>query len=67
MRDTVTCLRQSGIPLDQENEFITKNINSPIGVNYLTIKVQCIYISICQRVMLKHMAFSIPNQCVLHG
>ena len=32
MWDTITCLRQSGIPKDHENEFFTKDIYSQIGL-----------------------------------
>ena len=61
MRDTITCLKQSGIPVDQEKEFFTKYIYIQIGLKCFAIKVQCINSSICQTVMLKHMAFSILN------
>ena len=53
-------LRQSGIPIDHENEFFTKGIYSQIGLKCFAIKVLCIYPYICQRVMVMHMTFSIP-------
>ena len=39
MWDTITCLRQSGIPKDHENEFFTKDIYSQICQKCFAIKV----------------------------
>ena len=61
MRDIIISLKQSGIPIDQEKEFFTKDIYFQIGLKCFAIKVQCIYSSIYKRAMLKHMAFSILN------
>ena len=70
MWDTITCLRQSGVSIDHENEFFTKDLYSQIGLKgvvYLSFDLSKSYVEAHDILYSKSLMFCMDyvQKCVL--